>query len=105
MIRPGSIATGGGRAAAAHGDQGQSGECREQGNAMRLQATYRGAEAQRFAFEPPPYGAGWPEVADEADVIFVYEKEPHEPGAHFHFLLAYDAEGHEVGRKRVAGRA
>ncbi|MFO7741899.1 MAG: hypothetical protein R6X31_06255 [Anaerolineae bacterium] len=44
-------------------------------------------------------------MADEADVIFVYEKQPHEPGAHFHFLLAYDAGGHEVGRKRVAGRA
>jgi hypothetical protein len=71
---------------------------------MRLQATYRGAEAQRFALEPPPYGAGWPEVADEAAVIFVYEKEPYEPGAYFVLLLAYDAEGNEAGRKRIAGR-
>jgi len=46
---------------------------------MRLQATYRGPDAQRFAQEPPPYGAGWPDVAHEAEVIFVYEKEPHEP--------------------------
>lgn len=70
---------------------------------MRLQATYRGPEAQRFALEPPPYGADWPEVAYEADVIFVYEKEPHEPGAHFYLLLAYDAARNEIGRKRVGG--
>ncbi|MFW6116305.1 MAG: hypothetical protein ACOC6F_01130 [bacterium] len=70
---------------------------------MRLQHTYRGPEAQRFALEPPPYGAGWPEVADEAEEIFVYEKEPPEPGAHFYLLLAYDAEQNEIGRKRVTG--
>jgi len=33
---------------------------------MRLQATYTGPDAQRFAQEPPPYGAGWPDVAHEA---------------------------------------
>jgi hypothetical protein len=71
---------------------------------MKHEATYRGAEAQRFAREPPPYGAGWSEVADEAAVIFVYEKEPHEPGVYFVLLLAYDAEGNEVGRKRIGGR-
>lgn len=37
---------------------------------MRLQATYRGPEAQRFALDAP-YGAGWPEVAYEAEAIFV----------------------------------
>jgi hypothetical protein len=47
---------------------------------MRLQATYRGPEAQRFALEPPPYG---------------------EPGAYFVLMLAYDADGNEVGRKRI----
>lgn len=67
---------------------------------MRHTATYQGAEAQRYALEPPPYGAGWPEVAYEADVIFVYEKEPHEPGPFFYQLLAYDADGNEVGRKK-----
>jgi hypothetical protein len=36
---------------------------------MRLQAIHGGAEAQRVAHEPPPYGADWPEVAYEADVI------------------------------------
>jgi hypothetical protein len=46
-------------------------------------------------------GAGWPEVAYEASTIFVYEIEPHEPGAHFYLLLAYDEEGNEVGRKRL----
>ena len=70
---------------------------------MRLQATYRGPEAQRFALEPPPYGAGWQEVADEAHVIFVYAKEPHEPGAYFVLALAYDVDGNEVGRKRIGG--
>jgi hypothetical protein len=70
---------------------------------MKLQATYRGPEAQRFALEPPPCGAGWPEVAYEAETIFVYESEPHEPGAHFYLLLAYDSAGNEVGRKRVGG--
>jgi hypothetical protein len=63
---------------AAHGGRERSGECRELGEAKRLQATYRGAEAQRFAQEPPPYGADWPEVADEADVIFAHVSEPHE---------------------------
>jgi hypothetical protein len=70
---------------------------------MRLMNAYRGPEAQRFAREPPPYGAGWPEVADEARVIFVYIKEPHEPGAYFVLALAYDADGNEVGRKRIGG--
>ncbi|MFW6116860.1 MAG: hypothetical protein ACOC6F_03955, partial [bacterium] len=57
------------------------------------QATHRGPEAQGSALEPSPYGAGWPEVADEAETSFVYEEEPHEPGAHFYFPLAYVAEG------------
>jgi len=70
---------------------------------MKLQATYRGAEAQSFALEPPPLGADWPEVAYEADVIYVYTKEPHEPGPYFVQLLAYDAEGNEVGRKKLGG--
>jgi hypothetical protein len=70
---------------------------------MRLQATYRGPEAQRFAQEPPPYGAGWPEVAYEAQTIFVYVSEPGEPGHQFVQLLAYDAYGDEVGRKKVGG--
>ncbi|MEA3376772.1 MAG: hypothetical protein U9R72_11325 [Chloroflexota bacterium] len=58
-------------------------------------------EAQRFALEPPPQGADWPEVADDAEVIFVYEKEPHEPGARFYILLGYDAEETAMGWKRV----
>jgi len=70
---------------------------------MRLQATYQGPDAQRFAQEPPPYGAGWPDVAHEAHVIFVYEEEPPEPRAHFYLLLAYDAERNEVGRQRLEG--
>lgn len=68
---------------------------------MRLLQTYRGADAQRFALEPPPFGAGWPEVAYEAETIFVYEKEANELGEHFYLLLAYDAEQNEVGRKRL----
>jgi len=39
---------------------------------MKLQTTYRGPDTQRFAQEPPPYGAGWPAVAHEAQVILVY---------------------------------
>jgi hypothetical protein len=70
---------------------------------MRLEETYTGAEAQRFALEPPPYGAGWPEVADEAETILVYESEPSDPGHQFVLLLAYDAEGNEVGRKQLGG--
>ncbi len=41
---------------------------------MRVQATYTGPDAQRFALEAPPYGADWPDVAHGAEVIFVYEK-------------------------------
>ena len=70
---------------------------------MQHIATYRGAEAQRYALEPPPYGAGWPEAAYEADVVFVYEKESHEPGAFFVFLLANDADENQVERKRLGG--
>jgi hypothetical protein len=55
------------------------------------------------AVASPSHGAGWPEVTYEAETIFVYEKEPHEPGAHFYLLLAYDAEANAVGRKRVTG--
>ena len=68
---------------------------------MRHPTTYRGPEAQRFAGEAVPYGAGWPEVADAVDVILVYSKEPHEPGPFFVQLLAYDAGGNEVGRKKL----
>jgi hypothetical protein len=68
---------------------------------MHLMNAYRGPEAQRFALEPPPYGADWPDVAYEAESIFVYESEPHEPGHHFYQLLAFDIEGNEVGRKQV----
>jgi hypothetical protein len=70
---------------------------------MQLQASYRGGEAQRFAQEPAPYGAGWPEVVEIAETILVYESEPDEPGPHFYLLLAYDDEGNEVGRKRLGG--
>jgi len=70
---------------------------------MRLQATYTGPDAQRFAQEPPPYGVDWPDVAHEAEVIFVSEKEPHEPGDHIDLLLAYDGERNGIGRKRLVG--
>jgi hypothetical protein len=43
------------------------------------------------------------EVADIAETILVYESEPHEPGEHLYLLLAYDAEGNEVGRRKVGG--
>jgi hypothetical protein len=68
---------------------------------MRLARTHTGPEAQRFAEEPPPYGAGWPDVADIAETILVHASEPHEPGPHFHLLLAYDGEGNEVGQKTL----
>lgn len=68
---------------------------------MRLQATYRGPEAQRFAQEPPPYGAGWPEVAYEAKTILVYVSEPSDLGHYFVQLLAYDADGNELRYKRI----
>jgi hypothetical protein len=42
-------------------------------------------------------------MADVAETILIYEKEPQEPGAHFYLLLAYDGEGNEVGRKMVGG--
>jgi hypothetical protein len=70
---------------------------------MRLLATYTGPEAERFAREPPPCGAGWPEVADMAHTILVYESELNEPGDHFYLLLAYDRDGNELGRKKVLG--
>jgi hypothetical protein len=70
---------------------------------MRLRVSYTGPEAQRVAEEPTPYGAGWPEVADVAETIFVYESEPHEPGPQFYLVLSYDAEGNELGRKRLGG--
>ena len=70
---------------------------------MRLQQTYQGSEAQRFALEPPPYGAGWPGVAYDAKTLFVYEKEPYEPGSHFYLLLGYDGKASEVARTRLEG--
>ena len=60
-------------------------------------------DAQRFAQEPPPHGACWPDVAHEAEVTFVYAKEPHEPGDHLCLLLAYDAERNKVGCKGLEG--
>jgi hypothetical protein len=42
-------------------------------------------------------------VADIAETIFLYESEPDEPGPDFYLVLAYDAEGNELGRKRVGG--
>jgi hypothetical protein len=38
-----------------------------------------------------------------AETILVYESESDEPGPHFYLLLAYDAEGTEVGRRKVGG--
>jgi len=70
---------------------------------MELQATYQGPEAQRVDQEPLLFGAGWPNVAHNAHVIFVHAKEPHKPGDHFYLLLAYDGERNEVGRKRLVG--
>lgn len=69
---------------------------------MRIRGSPR-AEAQRFAQEPPPFGADWPDVVGIAETIFVYESQPHEPEPHFYLLLAIDAEGNEVGRKKLAG--
>lgn len=59
---------------------------------MRLRQSYGGPEAQRFALEPPPHGADWPEVAYEVEVIFVYEKKP------------TNAEKNQVGRKCIRSR-
>jgi len=70
---------------------------------MRLQAAYTGPPAQRVDQEPLPFGASWPDVGHKAHVIFVHEKEPHEPGGHLHLLLAGDAERNEIGQKRLVG--
>jgi hypothetical protein len=70
---------------------------------VRMQATCGGTEAQLCAREPTSYGAGWPEMVGAAQTIFVYESEPHEPRPHFWSLLAYDAEGYEVGPKKLGG--
>lgn len=70
---------------------------------MYLLRTNTGPEAQRFALEPLPFGAGWPEVAYEAETIAVCVSEPGEPSHHFLQLLAYDADGNEVGRKNLGG--
>jgi hypothetical protein len=61
------------------------------------------AEAKGFAPEPHPFGAGWPEVAYEAETIFAGEFEPHETGDQRYFVVAYNAEGNEVGQRRVRG--
>lgn len=42
-------------------------------------------------------------MAYEAQTIFAYVSEPGEPGHGFVQLLAYDADGNEVGRKRLGG--
>ena len=42
-------------------------------------------------------------MAHEAQTIFIQVSEPGEPRHHFVQLLAYDAEGNEVGRKKVRG--
>ena len=70
---------------------------------MRFQATYQGPDAQRFALEPPPYGPCRPQVAYQAQKILDYVSEPGEPGPQFVQLLACDAYGTEVVRKRIAG--
>ena len=71
---------------------------------MQLLHSYTGAQARRIPQEPPPYGAGWPEVVDGAAVMFVHKEEkPHEPEAHFYLLLAYDSAAAGVGRKRMGG--
>jgi hypothetical protein len=71
--------------------------------AVRQRRVAQSAEALSLALEPPPFGAGWPEVVRIAETILVYESEAHEAGPHFYLLLAYDAEGNEVGRKRLTG--
>jgi len=43
-------------------------------------------------------------MADIAATILVYESESHGPGPFLVLLLAYDAEGNEVGRKKLGGR-
>jgi hypothetical protein len=70
---------------------------------MKLVATYRDLEAQRFVQEPPPHGAGWPEVADVVATIYVYERKPHEYVGPPSLLLAYDAEGNSLGDKAPEG--
>jgi hypothetical protein len=42
-------------------------------------------------------------MAYEAQTIFVYVSEPGELGHQFVQLPAYDADGNEVGRKKVGG--
>jgi hypothetical protein len=59
----------------------------EDGNTMKLRATYPGPEAQRFALEPLPYGADWPGVADIAETTFVYVSERRIQGVAFYAVF------------------
>ena len=70
---------------------------------MYLYATYQGSQAKRFARNPIPTGADWPEIEGQVERILHYASNLDDPGPDHHQLIAFDAQGNEIARKRVNG--
>lgn len=68
---------------------------------MYLYRTYEGEQAREFVHEPLPAGGEWPEVQQRVHTVQVWASNVDDPGADHYVLVAYDAAGHEIGRKQV----
>lgn len=68
---------------------------------MYLYETHEGKEAKEFVNRRLPSGGEWPEVACEVQRVEVWASNIDDSGADHYVLVAIDADGEEIGRKRI----
>lgn len=70
---------------------------------MYLYATYEGPEAQEFVSKPLPTGDRWREVDPQVQKVEVWASSMDDPATDHYELVAFDADGREISRKKVQG--
>ena len=68
---------------------------------MYLYATYEGPEAHEFLSKPLPSGDRWSDVGRQVQKVEVWASSMDDPGPDHYKLLAFDADGREIGRRAL----
>ena len=71
---------------------------------MHLNETHEGPAARTNACSGPPFGPGFdPETVERIEKLEVHGSSIGDPGSDFCVFKAFDAEGQEIGSRRLAG--
>lgn len=70
---------------------------------MYLYETHEGKDAREFVTTCLPRRGGWPEVKERVERVELWATSLYDDGLDRYELIAYEADGEEIGRKEIPG--